>query len=204
MAKIPDWALKYKKKGTEIRYINGHYYLYQITSKWDPKKKRPVKVTLGLLGKITEQGFVESQKRVLERNAKVDEQELIIKEYGLSAFIEEQLSGYIEKIKKHFPSHWQFIVATSYLRLGYQSRIKQYQYHYQRSFLSEKYGKVGLSSGVVSKKLRELGSQRKSIVEFFKEFRQKEDHIVFDGTDLISESGQLRYSDNEQEQARDL
>lgn len=193
MAKIPDWALKYKKKGTEIRYINGHYYLYQITSKWDPKKKRPVKVTLGLLGKITEQGFVESQKRVLERNAKVDEQELIIKEYGLSAFIEEQLSGYIEVIKKHFPRHWQFIVASSYLRLGYQSRIKQYQYHYQRSFLSEKYGRVGLSSGIVSKKLREIGSQRKSIVEFFKEFRQKGDHIVFDGTDLISESGQLRY-----------
>ena len=31
MAKIPQWALKYKTKGTEIRYINGHYYLPTLT-----------------------------------------------------------------------------------------------------------------------------------------------------------------------------
>ena len=193
MAKIPQWALKYKTKGTEIRYINGHYYLYKITSKWDPKKKRPVKVTLGLLGKITEQGFVESEKRILERNAKVNEQQLIIKEYGLSSYIENELSNYIELLKKHFPQHWKFILSVGYLRLGYQSVIKNYQYHYQRSFLSEKYGRIGMSIGSVSKKLREIGSQRQAIVDFFKEFRQLGEHIVFDGTDLFSESKQMRY-----------
>ena len=39
MAKHPQWALKHKKKGTELRLIKGHYYLYKITSKWDPEKK---------------------------------------------------------------------------------------------------------------------------------------------------------------------
>ena len=193
MAKIPQWALKHKRKGTEIRHINGHYYLYKITSRWDKTKKRPVKVTLGLLGKITEQGFIESPKRILERKAKVDETQLIIKEYGLSAYVEKELSKYIDLLQKYFPRHWQFILALSYLRLGYQSSIKNYQYHYQRSFLSEKYSRVGLSRGSAGKKLREVGSQRKAILDFFKEFRQSGDHLVFDGTDLFSSSYQLRY-----------
>jgi hypothetical protein len=35
----PQWVLKHKKTGTEIRVINGHYYLYAISSKWDSTKK---------------------------------------------------------------------------------------------------------------------------------------------------------------------
>jgi hypothetical protein len=50
----PDWVLKHKQKNTEIRNIKGRYYLYQITSKWDPQKKRTKKVTLGMVGTITE------------------------------------------------------------------------------------------------------------------------------------------------------
>ena len=66
--KHPQWALKYKRKGTELRFINGHYYLYEITSKWDPEKKRSKKITLGLLGKITkEDGFIESEKRKIKK-----------------------------------------------------------------------------------------------------------------------------------------
>ena len=41
MMKHPDWALKFKTKNTELRLIRGKYYLYNITSKWDPVKKRP-------------------------------------------------------------------------------------------------------------------------------------------------------------------
>ena len=67
MLKHPQWALKHKKKGTELRFINGHYYLYEITSKWDSKIKRSKKITLGILGKITkEEGFVESEKHKLK------------------------------------------------------------------------------------------------------------------------------------------
>ena len=38
----PEWALAYKRKGTELRLLNGKYYLYQVTSKWNPEKKRSV------------------------------------------------------------------------------------------------------------------------------------------------------------------
>ncbi len=36
----PDWALKQKRPGTELRYIRGNYYLYGVSSKWNKEKKR--------------------------------------------------------------------------------------------------------------------------------------------------------------------
>lgn len=51
----PEWALKHKTKGTELRCIRGKYYLYQITSKWDKELKKTKKITLGLIGTITEE-----------------------------------------------------------------------------------------------------------------------------------------------------
>ena len=39
----PIWALACKHKGTELRLLNGRYYLYEVTSKWNPEKKRLVK-----------------------------------------------------------------------------------------------------------------------------------------------------------------
>lgn len=53
--KHPDWVSKFKTKNTELRLIRGRYYLYTITSKWDPVKKRPQKITLGSVGTITEE-----------------------------------------------------------------------------------------------------------------------------------------------------
>ena len=50
----PEWALKHKKKNTELRNIRGNYYLYKITSKRVKDKKWPQKITLGQIGVITE------------------------------------------------------------------------------------------------------------------------------------------------------
>jgi len=38
--KHPEWVLKHKTKGTEIRKIGNNYYLYKISSKWNSKNKR--------------------------------------------------------------------------------------------------------------------------------------------------------------------
>ncbi|MDR1973288.1 MAG: hypothetical protein LBQ31_01285, partial [Bacteroidales bacterium] len=64
----PTWALAHKRPCTELRNINGRYYLYEVTSKWNPEKKRSVKITGRLLGKITQsEGFVESEKAQLRK-----------------------------------------------------------------------------------------------------------------------------------------
>lgn len=32
----PSWATQYRTKGTELRFLNGRYYLYAVSSKYDP------------------------------------------------------------------------------------------------------------------------------------------------------------------------
>jgi len=69
----PDWALKQKRPGTELRYIRGIYYLYGVSSKWNKEKKRAQKVTGKILGRVTENGFIESARRqILDGKSKVE------------------------------------------------------------------------------------------------------------------------------------
>jgi hypothetical protein len=117
----PEWALKYKKPGTELRKINGRYYLYEVSSKWDPDKKRAKKVTGRLLGKILEdEGFIESDKNKLRKvKAQKPELPLPVKEYGACWFITEYFKDDLELLKKEFPDIWEEIVALGFIRLMY-------------------------------------------------------------------------------------
>jgi len=59
MKKFPEWVLKHKKKGIELREIRGRYYVYEVSSKWNKNLKRSQKITGNYLGTITEaNGFV--------------------------------------------------------------------------------------------------------------------------------------------------
>lgn len=51
----PDWALKYKIPGTELRCMQGKYRLYGYTTVWSREKKRAQKKTTKQIGIITEE-----------------------------------------------------------------------------------------------------------------------------------------------------
>jgi predicted transposase YbfD/YdcC len=53
--KHPQWVLKHKIPGSEIRCIKGKYYLYGYTTVWSKEKKRPQKKTTKQIGIITEE-----------------------------------------------------------------------------------------------------------------------------------------------------
>ena len=110
----PKWALAHKLKGTELRRINGQYYLYEVSSKWNPEKKRPVKITGKLLGKITEaDGFVESDKNRLRKQRFLAEH-VQVKEYGIAAAVETVFGETTKALKKCFPDEWQRLVCLAY------------------------------------------------------------------------------------------
>jgi hypothetical protein len=146
----PEWALACKQKGTELRLLNGRYYLYQVTSKWNPEKKRSVKITGKFLGKITEaDGFVESEKARLRRQ-QIHIERIQVKEYGIAAAIEHLFTDTITALKEFFPDSWQQLVALAYGRLIYQSPLKNMSFHYSHSYLSEQYSDVDLSARSLS------------------------------------------------------
>ena len=68
----PEWVKNFQcEKNTEIKYINGHWYLYERSTKYDPELKRSRKVSGKLLGSITENGFVPKKERGAKRTATV-------------------------------------------------------------------------------------------------------------------------------------
>lgn len=187
----PKWATKHRRKGTELRLINNNYYLYEVSSKWDTEKKRAKKVTGKILGKITKElGFVESDKAKL-RKRELIVSKLSVKEYGIYSFISSHLSEYKTLLQKHFPNQWQAILSLAYGRLVHQSALKNMEFHYLQSYLSEEYPNLSLSPKTLTSLLREIGVNRKSIISFFKEFNKAKDNILFDGTDLLSNSQKM-------------
>ena len=65
---LPEWVQNFKEPRTEIKKVGGHFYKYQVEYRYNKQKKRTDKVTVGLLGKITEQdGFVPSEKHLLKK-----------------------------------------------------------------------------------------------------------------------------------------
>lgn len=189
----PEWALEHKKPGTELRKINGRYYLYEVSSKWDSDKKRAKKVTGKLLGKITEEkGFVESDKNKLRRTFKpTTSLSLPIKEYGASWFVCESFQDDIELLKKTFPDIWEEVVSLSFIRLMYNTPIKNTQFRFDASYLSQIFPEISLGEKRVSALYRKIGSERESVVAYMKNFINDQDHIMFDGTNLVSHSQKI-------------
>jgi len=188
--KHPEWALKHKRKGTELRFINGNYYLYEVSSKWNPEKKRPQKITGKLLGRVTPQGFVESPKHQLHKKSLAVES-LVVKEYGASRFIVDYMSEDIDKLKEFFPELWQTIVLIAFIRLLHQAAIKNMPFHFHQSYLSVLYSQVSFTERRIGQFLRELGAKREQIVRFIRSFIRRGDYILIDVTHIFSRSKNL-------------
>lgn len=187
----PEWALAHKRKGTELRLIRGRYYLYEVTSKWDPVEKRTKKITGKFLGTITDaEGFVESEKARL-RKQQLRVERVQVKEYGITTAIDAVFGDTVKALKKYFPDSWQRLVCLAYGRLVHRSPLKNMAFHYSCSYLSEEYPDIDLSAKSLSYFLRDLGEDRKQIVDFCRSFKVINDSILFDGTDIFSYSEQM-------------
>lgn len=185
--KHPEWATKYKRKGTELRLLNGRYYLYEAKCVWDPVKKRPRKITGKILGRITPEGFIESPKRKLEQTSQAVGS-IQVKEYGASKFILDTMSDSIQKLRRHFDEKWQWIVSLAFLRLFHRTPIKNMPFHFQHSFLSEHFSQLGLTEKKIGQFLPELGTMRAQIIQYFRDFIIDDDHILIDATPLFTQS----------------
>ncbi len=187
----PHWVLKHKQPGTEIRFINGHHYLYAINSKWDSNKKLAVKKTIGILGKITKEGFIESDKHRL-RKEKLVIKEVWQREYGFTHFLQCCLQDSVNQLQKYFPDYWQTIVAMSFCRFVYQSPLKNMDFRFRHSYLSELYPEVDLDRDHLTIFIRYLGEQRESIRNYFNAFWNNDKHsVLFDVSSITSMSKQM-------------
>ena len=111
----PDWAVRFRRLGTELRCIKGRYYLCECHCECDKETKRHRKITGKYLGSITEKdGVKPSKKRLMEAEMekliKGENTEAVspkigeIKEYDLSQIIDSSMDEINGRLKKDFLS----------------------------------------------------------------------------------------------------
>jgi hypothetical protein len=182
--KMPEWVVKHKQKGKEIREIKGKFYLYQIRSVWDKKKKRPRKITEKYLGHITEEGLIKSRVERLEESLK----EISVKEFGISHFLLKESEDLIQNLKEVFPEDWKNLYVFALMRFFYSSPVKNVSHYYECSLLSEKLPGALVSPRSLSKLLHETGKRRERIKSFLSEYLDVDGTKVIDITRLFSRS----------------
>ncbi|CAM0116969.1 transposase [Rhabdochlamydiaceae symbiont of Dictyostelium giganteum] len=185
----PKWALIHKKPGMELRLIKGHYYLYEVSSKWNKEKKRAQKITGKILGKITEkEGFIPSRSKFIDQ---IEFKNLSVKTCGVGSFCETVLQDVFAALKKHFGKEGEAIYCASLMRLSHQAPLKNMDLHFKHDFLSESFPHLSLSDKKMTALLRDLGESREKINAFFKEFFKKGEHILVDMTAIHSVSKEM-------------
>ena len=182
--KFPQWVLDFKKKGTEIRFLNNYYYLYEISSHYDKEKKRAVKKTGKFLGKITQDGIVPPKTDRLKANLK----NLSVKEYGASQLIYNMNKDIVSSLKQFFPYNWKELFSIALLRLIYQSHLRYLESYYTTSYISELIPGAKLKEKSITAMLKQVGTQRQAIVDFFKGFVAGTDIALVDVTSILSNS----------------
>lgn len=182
----PEWVEKYRRKGTNISCIKGKYYLYECTSKYNPEKKRSQKITTKYLGRITEEGLIAPKKK-----SGVDINSVSVKEYGASEAVSQLGVDVYQALKKHFPNEADKLFSMAVLRLIERCPFKRISEAYNNSYLSEKFGEMAFSSGSISNFLKDFGKKRSKIVEFLREFIGSSEYVLFDGTNIISNSKEM-------------
>ena len=181
----PEWVEKQKKPGTNITCSKGKYYLYACKSVYDKEKKRSRKVTGAYLGRITEEGLIPPKVK------QETEEKYTVKEHGASSVLLSMGSELHERLKVVFPKEADELMVLAILRLIEGCPFKRAGLIYERSYLSETFPGLPLSSASLSNFLRSVGSKREKIVQFMDQMVGGSEHILFDGTNIVTKSQNL-------------
>ena len=187
----PEWATKHRTKGTELRHINGKYYLYAYKTVYDKEKKKPRKISGGLIGAITEQdGLIPSSKRALETGADkaLHPGTVLCKEYGVSLMITTTMSAYGTALEKVFGSDWKSILAIAYCRFVYRCPLKAIPFRLASSFLAELISMEPFNDKQASAVLKRIGAQPEKRLAYMKSFIRDGDYVLIDATGIPSQS----------------
>ena len=177
----PDWVMKFKTKGTLVAKREDRCYLYRVSSHWNSTKKRSQLRTDEFLGRITPEGLIEPKaKRMMKRYDQIS-----VKEYGSSFMLHNISTDILAGLRDHF-TEWMEIFVFSCMRLMYHSPIKNVEFHYHTSYISEMIRDAHVSPDVLGPMLRTMGMDRKAMVDFMKSFMRDDRYLAVDLTHVLS------------------
>lgn len=183
----PDFVKNYKKeKNTEIKYINGNWYLYGRETKYNPETKKSTKISGKMLGKITESGFVPKSIKASTFT------EIEVKEFGASNYFIANSQSILNRLKECFPYCGEQLYVIAILRILYGKAFKRVSINYESSYISNRFPNLSLSSASITQLLKDVGRDRGGIKKFMESYtKDKARFILFDGHRILSSSNNL-------------
>lgn len=193
---LPEWAKKFKEPKTEIKFIKGGYYKYEVSYKYNPKKKRTDKITGVLLGKITEgEGFAPSDKNKMRLDLKTTSVD--IKNHGLYRLFFTLVKEEFDSLKDFFPEDvCELLFSFSMFRWAYNAPIKRVPYYYDHDFCSQEFQMKRVSDKTISGMLKLVGERRTEVVDWMRSLlaegsENTDEFVMMDSTHVVSKSGLL-------------
>lgn len=144
----PYWIKEFKKPvGTEIKYINGHWYLYERSSIWDSTKGKPKKKSGKLIGTITPQGLILKQE-------KINLEELSCFEFGASIFLYSISKELREDLFENFNEEGKLIYALILFKTKDNINLSYVKPFYDTSYFKSLIGKISFNPENIAKGLK--------------------------------------------------
>lgn len=182
----PDYVANFiRPANTEIKFIRGHWYLYERSNVYDPQLGRSRKKSGKILGSITEHGLVPSKARREYTTPVLND----VVEVGAVNYIYPRTVWMRNRLQKYFPDLWEYIYAAAVIRAVYDCRFRRLQLHYEDSILSYLYPGLSFTPNSVTEFLNTLGRMRGAIRSYIQEMvSEHERFLLFDGHRLLSAS----------------
>jgi len=179
---IPEWAKAHQRKGTEIKQIRGHYYLYERKGVWNKVKKRSEKATGAYLGKVTPEGVIPPKKRI-------DGLPVLSIEYGASTFLYTLGTDILSVLEDSLGKpDGQAVFALSVMRTISPCPFSRAADRYVGSQISRLLPGLALSPASITSLLDRVGANRISCARAMRTLAGPAPYILADGTRCASAS----------------
>ena len=167
----------------EVKTRGNNRYLYKATSKREPGRKYPKKVTGEYIGKITRQGLITTQTR-----------ERTVYEYANAMLLSTILDEVTPQLRSCFPDEWRELAALAIVRTIRNVPIKYIKDAWEKLYTSTQL-EASLSRNTVSETLRAVGADWNAQSTFFSSLIKGNSIFYFDLSSIFSRSANLNLAE---------
>ena len=164
----------------EVKHTGSGYYLYQVTSAWDPGTKKRRKISK-YIGRVNEDGEIIENRRTVH-------------EYGNSKLLLTIAKELESPLRSCFPSHYRDIMAIGMLRNLGPVPIKLMKAKWEKLHASTEMD-AHLSPNTVSSTLKIIGSDYDSQRKLFTKLLSGSRYLVFDLSSIFTRSENIRLAE---------
>jgi len=187
---LPEWVLVHKKKGQTIKQRDGFYYLYESKCIYDNEQKHKNYTQNIYLGRITKEDGLIPRKTTKS----IEPEMYTSKICGHYELINSLCGDILERLNTEFKDYGNLIFTIASLRAIDKTPYSELEDAYNESYFSVFDKTLPMSKTSLSDFLYNLSKNKEKFKNYMKKDIEKDDTLIFDGTNLLCGSQNISYS----------